>query len=69
MKDGDMPKKYEPKFKARAVRLVPDQMSDYGSVTAASVAGGASGGPFGRGVPAVARSLAKVRAGCGRYRP
>ena len=33
-----MPKKYEPEDKARAVRLVPDQMSDYGSVTAASVA-------------------------------
>jgi len=64
-----MPKKYEPEDKARAVRLVPDQMSDYGSVTAASVAVGASGGPFGRGVPAVARSLEKVRAGCGRYRP
>jgi transposase-like protein len=40
MKDGDMPKKYEPEFKARAVRLVRDHMSDYGSVTAASVAVG-----------------------------
>jgi len=35
-----MPKKYEPEFKARAVRLVRDHMSDYGSVTAASVAVG-----------------------------
>jgi len=33
-----MPKKYGPEFKARAVRLVRDHMSDYGSVTAASVA-------------------------------
>jgi len=40
MKDGDMPKKYEPEDKARAVRLVRDHMSDCGSVTAASVAGG-----------------------------
>jgi transposase len=40
MKDGDMPKKYDPEFKARAVRLVRDHMDDYGSVTAASVAVG-----------------------------
>jgi len=44
MKDGDMPKNYEPEFRARAVRLVRDHMSDYGSVTAASVA---VGGQFG----------------------
>jgi transposase len=41
MKDGDMPKTYDPEFKARAVRLVRDHLSDYGSVTAASVAVGA----------------------------
>lgn len=35
-----MPKKYDPEFKARAVRLVRDHMDDYGSVTAASVAVG-----------------------------
>ena len=35
-----MPKKYDPEFKARAVRLVRDHMEDYGSVTAASVAVG-----------------------------
>ena len=40
MKDGDMPKKYGPEDKARAVRLVRDHMSDCGSVTAASVAVG-----------------------------
>ena len=36
-----MPKKYDPEFKARAVRLVRHHMDDYGSVTAASVAVGA----------------------------
>jgi transposase-like protein len=41
MKDGDMPKKYDAEFKARAVRLVRDHLDDYGSVTAASVAVGA----------------------------
>ena len=41
MKDGDMPKKYDVEFKARAVRLVRDHLDDYGSVTAASVAVGA----------------------------
>jgi transposase len=41
MKDGDMPKTYDPEFKARAVRLVRDHLSDYGSVTAASFAVGA----------------------------
>ena len=33
-----MPKTYDPEFKARAVRLVRDHLSDYGSVTAASFA-------------------------------
>jgi transposase-like protein len=28
MKDGDMPKTYDPEFKARAVRLVRDHLSD-----------------------------------------
>jgi transposase len=41
MKDGDMPKTYDPEFKARAVRLVRDHLSDYRSVTAASRAVGA----------------------------
>jgi transposase len=41
MKDGDMPKTYDPEFKARAVRLVRDHLSDYRSVTAASHAVGA----------------------------
>jgi transposase-like protein len=41
MKDGDMPKTYDPEFKARAVRLVRDHLADYGSVTAASFAVGA----------------------------
>jgi hypothetical protein len=41
MKDGDMAKKYEVEFKARAVRLVRDHLDDFGSVTAASVAVGA----------------------------
>jgi transposase-like protein len=41
MKDGDMPKIYDLEFKARAVRLVRDHLSDYGSVTAASFAVGA----------------------------
>jgi transposase len=41
MKDGDMPKKYDAEFKARAARLVRDHLDDYGSVTAASVAVGA----------------------------
>jgi transposase len=36
-----MPKTYDPEFKARAVRLVRDHLSDYASVTAASVAVGA----------------------------
>jgi len=36
-----MPKKCEPEFTARAVRLVRDHLADYGSVTAASVAVGA----------------------------
>jgi len=36
-----MPKTYDPEFKARAVRLVRDHLSDYGSVTAASGAVGA----------------------------
>ena len=36
-----MPKTYDPEFKARAVRLVRDHLSDYGSVTAASFAVGA----------------------------
>jgi len=40
MKDGDMPKTYDPEFKSRAVRLVRDHLADYGSVTAASVAVG-----------------------------
>jgi transposase-like protein len=41
MKDGDMPKTYDPEFRARAVRLVRDHLSDYGSVTAAGFAVGA----------------------------
>src|SRR5690606_41511779 len=41
MKDGEMPKKYDPEVKARAVRMVREHMGDYGSVTAASVAVGA----------------------------
>jgi transposase-like protein len=40
-KDGDMPKTYDPEFKACAVRLVRDHLSDYRSVTAASRAVGA----------------------------
>jgi transposase-like protein len=40
-KDGDMPKTYDPEFKARAVRLVRDHPADYHSVTAASRAVGA----------------------------
>jgi transposase len=36
-----MPKTYDPEFKARAVRLVRDHLSDYRSVTAASLAVGA----------------------------
>ena len=36
-----MPKTYDPEFKARAVRLVRDHLSDYGSATAASFAVGA----------------------------
>ena len=36
-----MPKTYDPEFKARAVRLVRDHLSDYRSVTAASRAVGA----------------------------
>lgn len=36
-----MPKKYDAEFKARAVRMVQDHQTDYGSVTAASVAVGA----------------------------
>ena len=36
-----MPKTYDPEFKARAVRLVRDHLSDYRSVTAASHAVGA----------------------------
>jgi transposase-like protein len=38
MKDGDMPKTYDPEFKARAVCLVRDHLADYGSATAASFA-------------------------------
>ncbi len=41
MKDGEMPKKYDPEVKARAVRMVREHVKDYGSVTAASVAVGA----------------------------
>nr|WP_277355716.1 DUF6270 domain-containing protein [Cellulomonas hominis] len=41
MKDGEMPKKYDPEVKARAVRMVREHVRDYGSVTAASVAVGA----------------------------
>ncbi|ASR55638.1 hypothetical protein CBP52_11655 [Cellulomonas sp. PSBB021] len=41
MKDGEMPKKYDPEVKARAVRMVREHLVDYGSVTAASVAVGA----------------------------
>src|SRR5665647_3111539 len=33
-----MPERYEPEFKARAVRLLRDHLADYGRVTAASVA-------------------------------
>ena len=36
-----MPKTYDPEFKARAVRLVRDHLSDYRSVTAATRAVGA----------------------------
>src|ERR687887_79842 len=38
MKDGVMPKTYDSEFKARAVRLVRDHLSDYHSVTAACFA-------------------------------
>jgi hypothetical protein len=38
MKDGDMPTKFAPEFRARAVHLVRDYRDDYVSVTAASVA-------------------------------
>src|ERR671911_364204 len=41
MEDGDMPKTYDPEFKARAVRLVRDHLADYGSGTAPRFAVGA----------------------------
>jgi transposase-like protein len=36
-----MPRKFDPEVKARAVRMVRDQVGEYGSVTAASEAVGA----------------------------
>ena len=39
MKDGELPKKYDPDIKARAVRKVREHLVDTGSVTAAAVGG------------------------------